>query len=29
LEQIGMKPFAKESERLSQLTSVSIPEGID
>jgi alanine-glyoxylate transaminase/serine-glyoxylate transaminase/serine-pyruvate transaminase len=29
LEQIGLKPFVKENERLPQLTSVSIPAGID
>ncbi len=29
LEKIGLKPFVKEDERLPQLTSVSIPEGID
>ena len=26
---IGLKPFVKEDERLAQLTSVSIPTGID
>lgn len=29
LEKIGLKPFVKEDERLPELTSVSIPEGID
>jgi alanine-glyoxylate transaminase/serine-glyoxylate transaminase/serine-pyruvate transaminase len=29
LEKIRLKPFAKKDERLPQLTSVSIPEGID
>lgn len=29
LEKIGLKPFVKEDERLPQLTSVSVPEGID
>jgi alanine-glyoxylate transaminase/serine-glyoxylate transaminase/serine-pyruvate transaminase len=29
LEKIGLKPFVKENERLPQLTSVSIPDGID
>jgi alanine-glyoxylate transaminase/serine-glyoxylate transaminase/serine-pyruvate transaminase len=29
LELIGLKPFVKESERLPQLTSVTIPNGID
>jgi len=29
LEKIGLNPFVKENERLPQLTSVSIPEGID
>lgn len=29
LERIGLKPFVKENERLPQLTSVSIPPGID
>jgi len=29
LGKIGLKPFVKESERLPQLTSVAIPEGID
>jgi alanine-glyoxylate transaminase/serine-glyoxylate transaminase/serine-pyruvate transaminase len=29
LEIIGLKPFVKEDERLPQLTSVSIPAGID
>ena len=29
LEKIGLKPFVKAEERLPQLTSISIPEGID
>jgi len=29
LEKIGLKPFVNENERLPQLTSVTIPEGID
>ena len=29
LEKIGLKPFVKEDERLPQLISVTIPEGID
>jgi alanine-glyoxylate transaminase/serine-glyoxylate transaminase/serine-pyruvate transaminase len=29
LEKIGLKPFVKEDERLPQLTSVSVPEGVD
>jgi alanine-glyoxylate transaminase/serine-glyoxylate transaminase/serine-pyruvate transaminase len=29
LEKIGLKPFVKENERLPQLTSVAVPEGID
>jgi len=29
LENIGLKPFVKEDERLPQLTSVSVTEGID
>jgi alanine-glyoxylate transaminase/serine-glyoxylate transaminase/serine-pyruvate transaminase len=29
LSKIGLKPFVKEEERLPQLTSVSIPDGID
>ena len=29
LEKIGLKPFVKEDERLPQLTSVSVPNGID
>jgi len=29
LEKIGLKPFVKEEERLPQLTSVTVPEGID
>jgi alanine-glyoxylate transaminase/serine-glyoxylate transaminase/serine-pyruvate transaminase len=29
LEKIGLKPFVAENDRLPQLTSVSIPEGID
>jgi len=29
LSKIGLKPFVKENERLPQLTSVSIPDGID
>jgi alanine-glyoxylate transaminase / serine-glyoxylate transaminase / serine-pyruvate transaminase len=29
LEKIGLKPFVIDSERLPQLTSVSVPEGID
>ena len=29
LEKIGLKPIVKENERLPQLTSVSITEGID
>lgn len=29
LEKIGLKPFVNKNERLPQLTSVSIPEGVD
>ena len=29
LEKIDLKPFVKENERLPQLTSVSVPEGVD
>ena len=29
LDKIGLKPFVTENERLPQLTSVSVPEGID
>lgn len=29
LEKIGLKPFVKENERLPQLTSVSVPAGVD
>jgi alanine-glyoxylate transaminase/serine-glyoxylate transaminase/serine-pyruvate transaminase len=29
LEKIGLKSFIKDDERLPQLTSVSIPDGID
>jgi alanine-glyoxylate transaminase/serine-glyoxylate transaminase/serine-pyruvate transaminase len=29
LEKIGLKPFVKEDERLPQLTSVYVPEGMD
>jgi alanine-glyoxylate transaminase / serine-glyoxylate transaminase / serine-pyruvate transaminase len=29
LEKIGLKPFVKEDERLPQLTSILVPEGID
>jgi len=29
LEKIGLKPFVKEDERLPQLTSVSVPNGIN
>jgi alanine-glyoxylate transaminase / serine-glyoxylate transaminase / serine-pyruvate transaminase len=29
LEKIGLKPFVKVDERLPQLTSVSVPEGVD
>jgi alanine-glyoxylate transaminase / serine-glyoxylate transaminase / serine-pyruvate transaminase len=29
LDRIGLKPFVKEDERLPQLTSVSVPEGVD
>ena len=29
LEKIGLKPFVKLDERLPQLTSVSVPEGVD
>ena len=29
LDKIGLKPFVKENERLPQLTSVSVTEGID
>jgi alanine-glyoxylate transaminase/serine-glyoxylate transaminase/serine-pyruvate transaminase len=29
LEKIGIHPFVNEDERLPQLTSVSVPEGVD